>query len=143
MTEDDRKRFDEAIGDLAEFWQAVHVFTGYTGLGLPYAFKHMAETAKALIDMCPLQPGNVAELIDPPAIDQKTSWGWLGAKHLFTVGRRVEICHVTWRADERCHVVGFKFEVETYIHYSTQQECPVSERCLYSLGAARFRKVSP
>jgi len=138
---DDRYIFDNALEKLGDLWIVLHKLTGQSA-GLPYEFTHMRDVAKALIDLCPLQPGDVAELVDPPEITLENSWGYLSAKHLFTVGRRVEIQHITWRVDERCYAAGFLFEHETFIHPHTHEECAVSRRGIYTLGAHRFRKAS-
>jgi hypothetical protein len=141
MTEDDRVKFDSAISQLAELWRAIQKITNGTP-SFPWSITHMHACANALIDLCPLQPGDVAELVDPPEITREKSWGYLGAKHLFTVGRRVEIQHITWRADDRCYAVGFLFENETFIHPHTHEECAVSNRGIFTLGSHRFRKVT-
>lgn len=137
---DDRDTFDNTLAKLTDLWIALGKFTDRSS-AVPYELTHMHAVAKALIDLCPLQPGDIAELIEPPTITDDENWGYRGAKHLFVIGRRVEVVHVRWSVEHRCYSVGFLFEHETWIDPITHEECVVSDRALYTLGARRFRKT--
>lgn len=112
---------------------------------VPHDVGQVAKYARALILLCPLQPGDAAEMIEPPEVTREHSWGWMQWQHLFIAGTLVEIVDVDYdlNGQKAGFCVGFKFHHESSCSSfdKSYRDTPTEERGLFWLAARRFRKV--
>lgn len=111
----------------------------WSGIGhrRPSEYEQVVEYAKALFSLCPVQPGDAVELIDPPSIANDS--GWFSRKHLFVVGAIGTAVSIDWR-DGHGFVALFRFDRETWI--STDGVEYETRPSLYSLAVKRLRRVA-
>lgn len=59
-------------------------------------WEKMRYYAEALFERGPFKPGDRVRLLVTPEINEKTSWGWLGAKHFLVKGALGTVKHVDY-----------------------------------------------
>lgn len=130
-----------ALDDIEKFEVYNEKVFGAFGYPVPYTHKKMAELARALLAMCPVQPGDLAVITDPPVITKEGSPGWFSSKHLFTVGREIEVVQVDYYNGQ--FIIGFKFAQESHYSDFTKDMVQVDHerRGIYSMGARRVTKL--
>jgi hypothetical protein len=108
---------------------------------IPYESKMVAEYAAALFTFCPFKVGDTATIVKPLEISASVNWGYLGAKHLFVMGQRVEIVGIDY-FDTYDFCAYFKFECETWLSSVLKEEVEYldSERSIYRLNIEHLSK---
>jgi NTP pyrophosphatase (non-canonical NTP hydrolase) len=79
---------------------------------------------------CPFKVGDRAKLSKTPDINEKDSWGWMGAKHFLIKGKEGTIESVDFHIDK--FIFGFIPDNQTYIPSSGDRtEIPINEPYVY------------
>lgn len=95
--------------------------------------------AEALFTLCPFKPGDMVQIVDPPAINERDSWGWW--RHLFVVGERCLVRHIDWRKDAG-FVLAVHFEHETWMDREGVVHPVEQDRYgIFTLAARRFAAI--
>lgn len=103
-----------------------------------YHLAKLLAYADALFERAPFRVGDRVKLIKVRQIDEKHSWGWLGAKHFLVVGAMAKVVEVDFRDGAFC--ADILFDDESWIDHRGVVH-PVEEKSRFCLWEGEIERV--
>lgn len=98
---------------------------------MDYYCRRLTECYDYLLTLAPHKIGDRVRLTDTPVINERESWGWLGAKHFLVKGAIATVVSVDAHGDGFSY--GLEFEHDSWINSYTKEvnPRPPKERDVY------------